>query len=380
MAVVATRCTWAPTGFPRRGRLVAIAWLVLLLGSLDSVYGAALPAEVTEGAYSVYSGGDVDVNSPAILVRRTLGQSWSFSGSYSADIVSSASIDVVTTASPYSDRRDRLAATADYLINETRISATGIVASEKDYDARHLDVNLWQDVYGGTGTVHLGFGRGWDEKARVDTDYKGDVDRHFYRLGVRQLITPVWIGQFDYEGIIDHGALENPYRSARVLGASVPERYPGTRNSHAFYFQGMRRISQILALQLGYRFYRDTWDVDAHTLEATLNQRLSERWLAQWRIQTYNQSEASFYSDNFSAELNYMSRDKDLSRFTSYALGAKITYDVLKSGSQRNVNKGTVTLSYDYFNYDYDNFTDVRSGELYGFDAHLFQLSFALWY
>lgn len=341
---------------------------------------AALPADRTEGAYSTYSGGGVDVSSPAILVRKSVAQSWSFAGEYSADIISSASIDVITTASPYDDRRDRLSLAGDYTINDTLINVTAITASEDDYDATHLDVHLWQDINGGTGTLHLGYGRGWEEKTRVDTDFRGDVDRHLYRVGVRQLVTPQWIAQFDYEAIIDHGALANPYRSARVLGASVPERYPDTHASHALRVQGLRRLSQHFGLQLGYRFYRDDWDIGGHTLEAALNQRIGDRLLAQWRVQAYSQSDASFYSDNFSTELNYMSRDKELSQFTSYALGAKVSYELLKPGSQRNVNKGTVTVSYVYFDYDYDNFTDVRSGQLYAFDAYLLQLSFILWY
>lgn len=302
------------------------------------------------------------------------------SGEYQADSVSSASIDVITTASQYYDRRDRLAAGIDYTINDTRLNVTGIVATENDYDTRHFDINVWQDVYGGTGTLHLGFGRSWDDKMRVDTGYHGHLDRHFYRLGLRQLITPKWIAQIDYEAIIDHGNLENPYRSARVLGAPTPERYPITRTSQALRIDGLRRISERFGLQVGYRFYHDTWSIDGHTLEAVLNQRIGEKWLAQWRIQTYNQSAATFFSDNFTLETNYMSRDKELSEFTNFGLGAKVTYEFFKSIDSENFNKATVSFSYDFLSYDYDTFTDLRDGQLYSFDAHLFQLGFSLWY
>ena len=75
-----------------------------LLGSLLAVGGAKaieLPENRAEALYHVYKGGGVTADGPALLVRKSLADKVSLSGSYYVDAVSNASIDVVTTASPF---------------------------------------------------------------------------------------------------------------------------------------------------------------------------------------------------------------------------------------------------------------------------------------
>ncbi|MDJ0806416.1 MAG: hypothetical protein QNJ78_06230, partial [Gammaproteobacteria bacterium] len=79
--------------------LTGLALLCLPAGS------AVLPEDRADLMYHVYDGGGVEVTGPSILVRKSVGESVSISGNYYVDSISSASIDVITSASPYQEER-----------------------------------------------------------------------------------------------------------------------------------------------------------------------------------------------------------------------------------------------------------------------------------
>ena len=81
--------------------------LLALLALFAPAFGpaAVLPEDRADILYHRYSGDDVVVQGPSILVRKALTDSVSVAANYFTDFTSSASVDVVTTASPYEDRR-----------------------------------------------------------------------------------------------------------------------------------------------------------------------------------------------------------------------------------------------------------------------------------
>ncbi len=56
-------------------------------------------------------------------MRKSIGKSVSVVANYYVDMVSSASIDVITTASPYTEERTQYSLAADYLRGNTTASA-----------------------------------------------------------------------------------------------------------------------------------------------------------------------------------------------------------------------------------------------------------------
>lgn len=343
-------------------------------------HAATLPQDRAEIAVHSYDGGGVEVMSSGVAARKTFGGNIAFGAHFQADAVTGASVDVVSTASPYEDRRDEFAGSVDYLMGDTVISAAYTLSEEDDYSADTLTVDTAQDVFGGMTTIKLGFSRGWDEVRRVDTDFAEDVNHWLFRAGASQILTPKWILELGYEAIADEGYLNNPYRSARVLGAAVPERYPRTRTSNSVALRTLHALPMSAAAHVGYRYFWDTWTIQAHTVELGYNQYLGPRVIVELRYRYNVQTSASFYADNFTREYNYMARDKELSEFAGQSWGASVSYDVLGAHSQRWIQRGTVTASYDFLRFDYDTFTDVRTDAPYEFDAQLFQILFALRY
>lgn len=356
--------------------MLAMLFAVVIAGP---AVAATLPEERADALYHYYSGGGIDVQGPALLVRKNFAEKYSVTASYYQDSISGASIDVVTNASAYSETRNQFGLGFDYLYGDTLMSISYTQSDENDYEARTLDVGLSHDFFGGMSTLALGFSRGDDTVMRVDTSFEDTVDRFQYRLGWTQILSPTFVAALSYEGIAEEGFLNNPYRSARVLGASVQERYPRTRTSNALGIQANKYWGdRSFVTRVKYRFYDDTWGITAHNIELMFLRRLSEKTELGLGGRFYTQIAANFYSDNFAQEFRYMARDKELSDFTSASIGGRISYELFRDRGR--LAKGKVTLIFDRIHFDYDNFSDIRSGELYEFNANVIQIFFSAWY
>ena len=88
-----------------RNDITSLLALPLAL-SLPAPAGAGvLPDDRADALYHRYDGGGVTVDGPSMLVRKKFGENFSVAANYYVDMVSSASIDVVTQASPYKETR-----------------------------------------------------------------------------------------------------------------------------------------------------------------------------------------------------------------------------------------------------------------------------------
>ena len=140
--------------------------LLALLGGVLAAHGARavdLPEDQSEVLYHSYDGGGVVANGPALLVRKRVADSVSLSGSYYVDAVSNASIDVVTTASPYRESRAEYELGVDYVYRDSQISLSTSTSQEPDYTARRVNLDVTQEVFGGMTTVSMGVTSGVDD-------------------------------------------------------------------------------------------------------------------------------------------------------------------------------------------------------------------------
>ena len=173
-------------------RVAAFAGSLLAMGGAKAI---ELPENRAEGLYHLYKGGGVTADGPALLVRKSIADKVSLSGSYYVDAVSNASIDVVTTASPFKETRKAYEFGIDTLVRDSIVSATVSRSKEPDYiaDAASLDVS--HEVFGGMTTVSLGFTRASDRVGKRESGVVNWLDEahHWqYRLGLTQILTPQW--------------------------------------------------------------------------------------------------------------------------------------------------------------------------------------------
>ena len=352
-----------------------IAALAGLLGGVFAsgvARAATLPEDRAEALVHVYKGGGVTVSGPALLVRKSLFDKVSLTGSLYVDAVSNASIDVVTTASPYKERRNEFALALDYAVRDSLVTL-GIGASkEPDYSTRSISLDIAQETFGGMTTVNLGFTRAADEVGKIGEAAFFDQAKHWqYRVGVTQILTPKWLASVNLEAVSDTGYLGHTYRVARVFGAAVPERHPRTRSSRAVKLRAIGDMGSRDSVRAEYRYFWDNWDIKAHTVEAGYSRYLGESFLADGFIRYYTQTAALFYSDNAQAETTYVSRNRQLAEFNNVVVGGKLTFDWKKQPGLYDLK---ANAGLELFNLNYKNFTDIRNGNPYSLRAAVLQL------
>jgi Protein of unknown function (DUF3570) len=356
---------------------------------------AVLPDDRADVLYHRYDGGGVTVDGPSLLVRKKVADNYSVSANYYVDMVSSASIDVLTTASPYEETRKQGSLAVDALNGKTQYSLSFTNSDENDYTANTASFDVSQALFGELTTLSMGFSRGWDEvRKRGDAEFEEPVDRRSYRVGLSQIVTPALMLGLAYETITDEGFLNNPYRSVRYLDdenpagfAFQPEVYPSTRTSNAVAFNARYFLPYRAAVSGEYRWFTDTWGIDANTVRLGYTHPVGERWVLEGGYRWYDQSSADFYSDLFPRRdaQNFLARDKELSTFTSHMLSVGASYEF---GASRwsFVKRSTVNLFYDRIRFDYDDFRDILEGgapgaePLYGFDANVYRVFLSAWF
>ena len=377
-------------------RIVFVLAGVILASSQANA--AVLPEDRIDVLYHGYDGGGAEIDGPSILVRKSFSDKVSLSANYYVDSVSSASIDVETTASAYSEERTEYSVGVDYLVDKSIMSLSYTNSSESDYEADTVSFGVSQDFFGDLTTISFGVTFGQNDVGRNgDEEFEESSESRRYRFALSQIITKNLIANFSAETIADDGYLNNPYRSVRFrsdsgLGYSYEaENYPTTRNSDAFALRAMYYLPYRASLRFEARHYSDSWDIVSDNAEIRYTHPFDNGFILELKYRQYQQTGANFYQDlfEFSEATTFRARDKELSDFSSANYGLGLTYE-FKGPMLNFFDKGSINLYWDHFQIDYDNFRDARdsingtalAGEesLYSLDADVIRLFVSFWY
>ena len=224
----------------------------------------------------------LEVTGPSVLVRKGYKDKVSVWANYYVDMISSASIDVMATASPYKEERTEKSVGVDFLHGKTNMGLSYTNSEESDYSANSFRFGISQDFFGDLTTIGISYAVGADTVRRNGDDtFEEDADRQIYRVDLSQILTKRLIVAANYEGVTDEGFLNNPYRQVRYLDDSAPlgysyqpEIYPNTRTSSAFAVRGMYYLPYRASARAEYRLYTDSWGIDAYNVEVGYTQPL----------------------------------------------------------------------------------------------------------
>ena len=401
------------------GRLLAPA----ILAAACALYSPAsrtdvLPEDRADALASHYSGGGQDINGLSFLVRKKVGDHVSLSYSHLEDIVSGASIDVRTSgASPYREKRSQDGLNAEILYGKTTYTLGVTHSYEPDYRSNTANFGISQSMFGDLTTISMSYRRTWNnvfkmvclvddkdlnypcvEKVRDPAFGEKDMDERSYGVGLSQILTRNSVLSANLEVITDQGWLSNPYRSMMYAepgsGAGFalgPEVDPNTRTSNALGLAYKYYLPWRAALEAQYRYFTDTWHIRAHTAELGYTQPW-RHWTFDGSFRFYTQTHADFYSDLFSSanEFNFMSRNRELSSFTSYTIGAGASYD-FQIPHAPWITKSSANFRVDHFLIDYKDFRDALlidpakgvvagSEPLYNVQLNVLQLFLSIYY
>ncbi len=370
----------------------SLLWLSVLVSF--TAYSATLPPDAVDILQHNYEGGGMKIDGPSILVRKSVGPQVSLTGHYYVDSVSAASVDVLARASAYEEERTEISGGVDYLHEKSILSLGYTNSSENDYEANTVYFSASQDFFGDLTSVSFAYAKGWDDVGTRGSTETDELKRQNYQLGVAQVISKSMLLGLDLEVITDEGKLENPYRRNRYIDPAnsanflyQQEVYPDTRTSTAFAVRSMYYLPYRASLKGEYRFFTDTWGIDAHTVDASYVHPLDNHWTLEAKTRFYTQGQADFYSDLFPFENSqtHLGRDKELSKFSDITFGFGINYE-LQQGVIPGIKRLQLSFLADYIKFDYDNFRDVTAegsflpGEepLYSFSAWVTRSSLIL--
>ena len=306
------------------------------------------------------------VVSPLAALSRDAWKGGTISASYVADVVSSASVDVVSNATTrMNDFRSEITAGLSQKLGSTTLSGDYVYSVENDYQSHNADIGFSQDLFEKNSTLSLGASFSANDVYRTG-------DQAFHRkltvagaaASWTQVINRTTIAQLSYSFSYGDGYWASPYRFVKVLTNDlsqilfkVPETEPNERFRHAAVIALNHHMFTDSAIQGDYRFYADNWGILSHTFQlryfitwGDVTLRLRERF--------YFQSGASFYRENYTADNSsttlqpFVTADRELSTFWSNVAGAKISWRL--PWVHRALE---VEAKVDYFHFGYSDFS-----------------------
>ncbi len=361
-----------------------------------TAHGAILPEDRADVMYHGYDGGGLEVTGPSVLVRKGYKDKVSVWANYYVDMITSASIDVVTTASEYTEEREEKSIGFDYLRGRTFMGLSYTNSEESDYSSDAIRFGISQDFFGDLTTLGISYARSRDTVTRNGDDiFEEDTDRQSYRVDVTQILTKNLVVNLNYEGITDEGFLNNPYRQVRYVDSDAArgysyeaEIYPRTKTSSATAIRAMYYLPYRASLKGEYRYYTDTWGINAFNAELAYTHPLGKGITLEVKYRFYYQTAADFYSDLFPIQnaQNLMARDKELVSYTTPTVGAGISYE-FQPRWLPFFKKAEANLFVDWIKFDYADFRDVRvtsaapgTEPFYDFDSIVLRAYISFWY
>ena len=369
--------------------------LFFLLITVTS-YAAVLPEERADVLFHSYSGGGIDITGPAVLVRKSVGDSVSLSAKHYIDTISSASIDVevILGASTYEEERVENAFSIDYLNNKAMISFGYTNSEENDFSADTFSFGISQDMFGDLTTVSMSYAHGSNVVGKTGSPLFSEVSQtDNFNIGLTQVITKNLIMAMGLETVTDEGFLNNPYRKVRYLDTPTTflledEIYPRTRTSNALAIRSRYFLPYRAALHAELRTFADSWGISGNNFEVGYTHPFANNWLIEAHFRAYAQTKANFYSDLFpySNAQNFIARDKELSTFNNSTIGFGVSYE-FANAEGGSIDKASVNFKFDHIQFNYEDFRDATktsfaAGDepLYQFSANVMQLFLSVWF
>ena len=331
----------------RREKTVPLwVWMLCTLAALG-VHERA-HAQVIAGT-SVYVRTDTDkttVVAPRWHVGAPVADRTRVDFVYTADVWTSASIDIRTSASkrPVTEQRDEINTTVTQEWADFTLSGTYRYSHEYDYQSHGGTLSGSYAMAEKSTTLDFRLGATFDAVGRAgDQNFDRNVRNMNFRLGLTQLIDQYTFVQAAYEIMDSNGFNSSAYRYVGFGSTNglcnqadkvycVPERNPNDRLRHAVVASVRRALGESFSVGLGYRFYLDNWAISSHTGTVELGWLASHDLLIALRYRFYMQAAAKHYKRRFDASdaqrMTAFSNDKELSAFMSHRLALDVEKEV----------------------------------------------------
>lgn len=324
------------------------------------------------GTSEVAAYGDSDhvfVLSPSVGANATNPVAgWSFGGRYLVDVVSAASVDIVSTASRrWTEVRQVGSVDGSYKPGDLGIAGGANVSIEPDYQSYNAGATFSRDLFDKNLTVLLGYSFGHDISGRSGTPFSvfsHTIDIHGFKAGGSLLLDRASILSVVGDVIHEAGDTSKPYRYVPMFapGTSVPlgastdyvndhrlsarvlEQLPVQRDRFALTGRFAHRYAAS-TLRLDERVYIDSWGLKASTSDFRFLFDTSSRFSLGPHLRFHAQSPVVFWQRGYVMGVNsdvpaLRTGDRELGPLLNFTLGGSTRWNVGPSGDPRRTILG----------------------------------------
>lgn len=294
----------------------------------------------------------IKVTTPAFSLMTPVGEQWSVAGNVVVDSISGASPAYHTQAlTSMVDERRAIDVALTRYFDEGTFSLGANFSQESDYVSRGLTLGGTYASEDKNTTWIAGLNLSHDSinpSNHITADETKDTQE--ISLGVTQVLTQRDIMQAIAGFSHGVGYYSDPYK--------IFDKRPNQRDHTTFLLRWNHHIDATGGTsRLSYRYYKDSFDILAHTLTAEYVQPLPDGWTLTPQMRLYSQGAARFYVDfnpdwapfpaNPPPGAQYYTEDQRLSAYGARSVGIKVAKQ-LGEGWQIDLKYDSYTQKAEY--------------------------------
>ena len=321
----------------------SVAFLVIVFSFSSQIDAQLLPSNETQVSFSGYFDSfNVQVLYPSIAITKRVSESTSITGRYLVDMITAASIrshgktgsstnsslqkvDAVTAASgrssgggggygpAFDEVRHEFNLGLAQVIGSSLLSFDGLYSTESDYTSSTLIGNFTQYFAENNTSIQLGVVRSWDKVFPKTETWKKDKNVTTINANFSQIISTRLIFQFLSSYTDNSGLLSDNYQRVPIIingkDSLFDPIHPDLRIRRAAAVSLKYRLTDKSSLQLGYRYYWDSWNLNADTYSADYERYLAKHVILGLGWRTNVQNSAFFFKPVYAAPEQYMTSD-----------------------------------------------------------------------
>ena len=312
-----------------------------------------------EGEHSPVTGGigteELTDVTPAIIVNVPLDSVTDLGVNFGMDFYSSASTDKIdynVSSASSSDLRTHLNVSLSRRNNARRTIRSVTVGGSTEYDYQSLSVGIsWAKIsVDGNRELNLGalaYFDSWSRIYPIELRDQGELlstdKRRSYSLSatLTQVINQKMQVALSSDLVYQTGLLSTPFHRVYFKEQELPdiERLPDNRFKYPLGLRLNYYTSDYVTMRFFYRFYTDSWGMNAHTAELEAPVKVGP-FFSFYPFYRYHTQTATDYFAPYKAHTvaeEYYTSDYDLSGLNSHKVGLGVRYSPLEGISSFNL-------------------------------------------
>lgn len=326
--------------------------VIALFAALVPQTASADDRMVVRGNY--YREDSTRIIAPVVSYQKDLpDERFSLGAQYLMDTITSASIGAAAAVlggdSLFTEIRHETTGMASSKIKNWGFNGHFRYSSETDYVARNVGFGISRDFLQKSLNFSVNYSYEFDRIFRIlnnvgeRSPWKSNVINedgepmegptnllqiHYLNLGYGHVFWKTVVGGINLEGARATGPQDNPYRKVRNGEAETHPflRHRGSASTYVLWSIPKARM----VVEPRYRFYRDDWKVQAHSIDTRLHFRVHPHFRFRLRYRFYTQTGAFFYKPDgdYAADDQFKTADPKVWAFRSHMPGLQVTYEL----------------------------------------------------